>query len=49
MKVGPQSVDVRPDPDDQQSTKKKFMGILIFYFFSRLADLLARRDTFAHV
>jgi hypothetical protein len=45
MKVGAQSVDLRPGPDDQQSTKKKFMGILIFYIFSRLVDLLTGRQT----
>ena len=46
IKLGPQRVNLRPRPDEQQSTKKKFMGILIFYIFSRLADLLAGRDTF---
>jgi hypothetical protein len=45
MKVGAQSVNLRPGPDDQQSTKKKFMGILIFYIFSRLVDLLTGRQT----
>jgi len=45
MKVGAQSVDLRPGPDDQQSTKKKFMGILLFYIFSRLVDMLTARQT----
>jgi len=45
MKLGAQRVDLRPGPDDQQSTKKKFMSILIFYIFSRLADFLAGRAT----
>jgi hypothetical protein len=45
MKVGAQSVNLRPEPDDKQPTKKNFMGILIFYIFSRLADLLAGRQT----
>jgi len=46
MKLGAQRVNLRPGPDDQQSTKKKFMGILIFYIFSRLVDLLTGRQTF---
>jgi len=45
MKVGAQSVNLRPGPDEQQPTKKNYMGILIFYIFSRLVDLLAGRHT----
>jgi len=45
MTIGAQSVNLRPELDEQQSTKQNFMGILIFYIFSRLADLLVRRET----
>jgi hypothetical protein len=41
MKVGAQSVEVRPERDNQQLTKQNPMSILIFYIFSRLSDLLA--------
>jgi hypothetical protein len=39
MKVGPQSVDMRPERDNQQLTKQNPMSILIFYIYSRLSDL----------
>jgi hypothetical protein len=39
MKVGAQSVDVRPEGDDKELTKPNPMCILIFYIFSRLSDL----------
>jgi hypothetical protein len=41
MKVGAQSVDVRPERDNQQLTKQNPMCILIFYIFSRIPDLWA--------
>jgi hypothetical protein len=41
MKVGAQSVDMRPERDNQQLTKQNPMSILIFYFCSRLSDLFA--------
>ena len=41
MKVGAQSVDMRPERDDQQLTKQNPMSILIFYMCSRLSDLCA--------
>jgi hypothetical protein len=44
-KVGAQSVNLRPEPDDQQSTENNLMFILIFYIFARLSDLLAGRHT----
>jgi len=40
MKVGAQSVNVRPERDNQQLTKQNPMFILIFYICSRLSDLL---------
>jgi hypothetical protein len=46
MKVGAQSVDVRPERDNQQLTKQNSMCILIFYIYSRLFDLWAGRQTF---
>jgi hypothetical protein len=46
MKVGAQSVDMRPERDNQQLTKQNPMSILIFYIFSRLSDLWAGRQTF---
>jgi hypothetical protein len=39
MKVGAQSVDVRPEGDNQQLTEQNPMCILIFYIYSRLYDL----------
>jgi len=45
MKIGAESVNLRPGLDDQQSIKKNFMFILIFYVFSRFADLLVGRQT----
>jgi hypothetical protein len=45
IKVGAKSVNLRPEPDDQQSTENNLMCILIFYIFSRLVDLLAGRHT----
>ena len=45
MKIGAESVNLRPELDDQQSIKKNFMFILIFYVFARFADLLAGRQT----
>ncbi len=50
MKVGVQSVYVRPERDDQQLTKQNPMSILIFYFCSRLSDLFAGwHKSLAHV
>jgi hypothetical protein len=46
MTVGAQSVDVRPERDDQQLTEPNPMSILIFYIFSRLSDLWAGRQMF---
>jgi hypothetical protein len=46
MKVGAQSVNVRPELDSQQLTKQNPMFILIFYFYSRLSDLWAGRQKF---
>jgi hypothetical protein len=46
MTVGAQSVDVRPERDDQQLTKQNPMSILIFYICSLLSDLLAGRQKF---
>ena len=49
MKVGPQSVNMSPERDSQQSTKQNPMFILIFYIYSRLSDLWAgRQKFFAH-
>jgi len=49
MKVGAQSVDVRPERNSQQLTKQNPMFILIFYICSRLSDLWAgRQKFFAH-
>ena len=45
MNIGAESVNLRPGLDDQQSIKKNFMFILIFYVFSRFADLLVGRQT----
>jgi len=41
MKIGAQSVEVRPERDNQQLTKQNPMSILIFYICSRLFDLCA--------
>ena len=46
MKVGPQSVNVRPERDSQQLTKQNPMSILIFYICARLSDLWAGRQKF---
>jgi hypothetical protein len=46
MKVGAQSVNVRPERDNQQLTKQNPMFILIFYICSRLSDLWAGRKKF---
>ena len=43
MKVGAQSVNVRPERDYQQLTRQNPMFILIFYIYSRLSDLWAGR------
>ena len=49
MKVGAQSVNVRPERDSQQLTKQNPMFILIFYICSRLSDLWSgRQKFFAH-
>jgi len=45
MKVGAQTVNMRPERDNQQLTKPNPMCILIFYVFSRLSDFLTRRQT----
>jgi hypothetical protein len=46
MKIGVQSVYVRPERENQQLTKQNPMCILIFYFYSRLFDLWAERHNF---
>jgi hypothetical protein len=46
MKVGAQTVNLRPGRDNQQLTKPNRMFILIFYMFSRLSDFLTGRQTF---
>jgi hypothetical protein len=47
MTVGAQSVDMRPERDDQQLAKQQNpMSILIFYICSLLSDLWAGRQKF---
>ncbi|PYK67032.1 MAG: hypothetical protein DME45_11095 [Verrucomicrobia bacterium] len=46
MRVGAQSVNMKPERDNQQPTKPNPMSILIFFIFSRLSDFWAGRHTF---
>jgi hypothetical protein len=46
MKVGAQTVNMRPERDNQQLTKPNSMFILIFYVFARLSDFLTGQQTF---
>jgi hypothetical protein len=45
VNVGAQTVNMRPERDNQKLTKPNPMFILIFYVFSRLSDFLTGRQT----